>query len=135
VWQANDVGLPKPHSAVLRMAPLPILCGGSLENADNMCVFRMHTLLRNRFGVGMSGDKGCNFLEMTGLCSCKYRLISLHVSMLNDTASPVSIFVRFGEKIRVCHSVLQIKLSESVRKSEMNSRQARHHIIKQCLTI
>jgi hypothetical protein len=77
----------------------------------------------------MSGDKGCNFLEMKGPCSCTYRLISLHASMLNDTASPVSIFARFNEKIPVCHYVLQIKLSESVRKNEMNSRQARHDII------
>ena len=83
----------------------------------------------------MCGDQGCNFLEMTGLCSCKYRPISLHASMLNDTASPVSIFVRFDEKIAVCYYVLQKKLSESVRKNEMNRRQAWHHIIKQNLTI
>jgi hypothetical protein len=29
--------------------------------------------------------------------NCKYRLVSLHASMLHSTASPVSIFVRFDE--------------------------------------
>ena len=73
---------------------------------------------------------GCKFTEMNKPSTCKYTLVSLHASMLHNTASPVSIFIRFDEKTPVCRYVPQLKLSESVRKYEMDRRQARQHLIK-----
>ena len=101
------------------VSPLLTRFGGSCENAENRCVFRMRTLLRNRVGVGMSWDKGCKFLEMKDPSSCKYRLVSLHASMLHNTASPASIFFRIDEKPPVCRYVLQINC-----RNEWNEQQA-----------